>query len=541
MRGIKLPSLAALFVLFVAICSYDALGQGEELVRRSQQVKELMSAGRFEEAIPLCRQLVRALPNNPGLLMNLGMALHMAGHDGEAVQRFETVLKLDPRQHPARLFLGAAYLCLGEPARAIEPLEKLVEAQPDNREAQKMLADAYLSLERYERAAQHYRSLAELNPEDPEAWYGLGLSCENLARRAFDELSEVAPESAYWLELVADSRAKAQQYSSAFYLYRQALAKAPTLRGVHAAIATIYKKTGHPDWAAIEEGKERQIASLDCRDDPLNSPVAQRQSQQAPVSPLEARKLECDFWAGRYRELVASAASLVTLSAMNNRRPAREDQTPIYYWQSRAYNELALEAFSRLSQLPPSVEQRELTARIYRNEGRYLESAKEWREALNLSPGNSKIQKELALSLSLIGDREGALQLLEGLVKREPSSAELNYLLGDTLLNTQKPGQAIPFLKKAVERDSKRLSAQSSLARAYIQIGQAAKAVPHLKAALPADSDGNLHYQLARAYQAAGESQLAGRELKEYQRIHHAKEEEAKTLKEEVQINPPEP
>lgn len=538
---IRFSKLAAALLLVTAVCSRNLLPQSEELARQSRQVKELMSAGRFEEAIPMCRQLVRALPNNPGLVMNLGMALHMAGHDREAVQQFETVLKLDPGQQPARLFLGAAHLRLGEPARAIAPLETVIEAQPDNREAQEMLAEAYLSLERYEQAAHHFTSLSESSPEDPKAWYGLGLSCENLARRAFDELSEVAPESAYWLDLVADSRGKAQQYSSAFYLYRQALAKMPTLRGVHAAIATIYKKTGHADWAAIEDDRERQIAPLDCEDDARNGPVAQRQSQQGQVSPLRPKKLECDFWAGHYRELVASAAPLAALVGTNDRRPTNDDPALIYYWESRAYNELALEAFGRLSHLPASAELHELAARIHRNEGHHLESVREWREALKRSPGNPDVQKELALSLSLTGDHESALELLKGLLKREPNSAELNYLLGETLLNLQKPKEAIPFLSKSVERDPKRLSAQSSLARAYIQIGQAAKAAPYLKAALPTDQDGNLHYQLARAYQAAGQSELARGELSEYQRIHQAKEEEARRLKEEVRITPPEP
>ena len=77
-----------------------------------------MAAGRFEEAIPIYRDLVRALPNNPGPIMNLGLALHMAGHEREAVNQFQAVLKLEPTHLPARLFLGAAYLGLNVPVNA---------------------------------------------------------------------------------------------------------------------------------------------------------------------------------------------------------------------------------------------------------------------------------------------------------------------------------------------------------------------------------------------------------------------------------------
>jgi hypothetical protein len=39
--------------------------------------------------------------------------------------------------------------------------------------------------------------------------------------------------------------------------------------------------------------------------------------------------------------------------------------------------------------------------------------------------------------------------------------------------------------------------------------GVPANAIPHLEAALDTDDDGSLHYQLARAYQATGQAELA--------------------------------
>ena len=51
--------------------------------------------------------------------------------------------------------------------------------------------------------------------------------------------------------------------------------------------------------------------------------------------------------------------------------------------------------------------------------------------------------------------------------------------------------------------------AHGALGRAYALAGRAADAIPHLKQALPADVDGSLRYQLARAYQAAGQADEA--------------------------------
>jgi len=331
----------------------------------------------------------------------------------------------------------------------------------------------------------------------------LGLSYERLAQRNFDELEKVALGSAYWLELVAVSRFKLTQYFSAFYFYRQALPNRPAMRGVHAGLAEVYKKTNHPDWAAIEEEKERAMPPPDC----------------------SVEKLECDFQAGHHLELVALSEGVRTPES--------------YYWRTRAYNQLALEAFIRLGQLPPSAEMHELIAKMESGRRQYVESAKEWREALKFSPGNPHLQEGLAVALYQSGDLQGARALFEDLLKRQPQSAELNYMLGDTLLNSQKPQEAVPYLEKAVTVMPGLLSAHGSLARTYLALGEAEKAVPHLKAALPTDEDGSLHYQLGRAYQAHGEPALAREMLKKYQEIHQVQEAENKAVEKEVEITPP--
>ncbi len=479
-----------------------------------------MAKGRFEEAIPVYRDLVRALPNNPGLIMDLGLALHMADHDRQAIAQFEAVLKLNPNHVPAWLFLGAAYLKLGEPAKAVGPLEKVVKAQPDNLDAQEALAEALLSLGRFEEAGRRFQSLSQHNSDNPKVWYGLGLSYEGLAQRSFEGLEKVALGSAYWLHLVGEARLKVQQYSSAFYFYRQALAKMPSMRRVHAALGEIYKSTGHPEWAAIEEEKEGKMPPPDC-----SGGLSQPGGGDPQPPDLIAQKLECNFLAGRYRELVAAA---------------KDAKTPeSYYWRTRAYNQLALEAFSRLGQLPPSSEMHELIAKLGSKRGQYAESAKEWQEALKLSPGNRHIEMGLATALFQSSDLQGARALFQDLLEREPDSAELNYMLGDTVLRLQRPEEAIPRLRRAIASDPHLLAAHGSLARAYLQLGQAGRAIPHLKAALSIDTDGSLHYQLARAYQARGEPELAREMLKKYQEIHSAEEAANKTVEKEVQITPP--
>lgn len=487
----------------IALLASSLFAQSADLVEKSHRAKDLMAAERFAEAVPLYRELVRALPNNPGLVMNLGLALEYSGHKREAVGQFEKVLQLEPSNGSALLFLGTTYLDLGETVKALKPLQTLIKAEPNNIDAQKALAEARLNLGRFDAAAKSFRTLSESDPEDPKTWYGLGLSYDGLAQKSFNDLEKIAPGSAYWLALAAESRLGTQQLFAAFYVYRQAQEKMPSLRGIHAAVAKIYRDTGHADWAAIEEEKERQLPPAVCDQD----------------------KLECVFQAGKYAELIAQAQGQATPES--------------YYWRTRSYNALALQAYAQLGQLPSSEPAQELMAKIESKRRQYAEAAKHWEEALKFLPASAYIKEELAISLFQAADLDRARELLQELLKSNPQSPRLNYYLGDVLLTSQKAADALPLLSKAIHDDPGLLPAHASLARAYLALGQADRAIPHLKAALSIDEDGSLHYQLGRAYQARGELELARQTLQQYQKIHERQEAEKQSLNRDIKITAP--
>jgi predicted Zn-dependent protease len=517
------------FAVCLVLVAAPVNSQSDDLAAKSKRGKDLMAGGKFEEAIPIYRDLVRALPNNPGPLMDLGLALHMAGHDQEALTQFRAVLKLQPHHLPARLFLGATYLGLKQPAEALGPLKTYVRLQPQDKDARLLLGEALLALRRFKDAANVFEKLSEMDPQNPKAWNGLGLSYEGLANRDFKELEEIAPGSAYWLILVAESRIKADQPQRAFYFYREALKQTPTLRGVHVALAEIYKKAGHADWAAVEEQKERAVPPLAC--DGQGPQSASRAARKDPATRslwdprVSKERLECDFRAGRYQELAAATKDARTAEAL--------------FWRTRAFNELAKQAFERLAQLPPSAEVYELLARIHSDQKNYSAAAGDWQEAMKLAPGNPYYQREFAMALSAAGDHEHAQPLLEDLVKQSPDSPELNYWLGFALLSQEKPAAAVPFLDRAVKGEPDVLEAQRDLARAYLRVGEMEKAIPHLKAALPIDEDGSLYYQLAQAYRRTGQTDLEKELLRRFREIQGSAIVEKKKLEQQFQITPP--
>lgn len=490
---------ALLPAFFICIAAY---AQPDALAAKSQQAKALMAAGRFEEAIPLYTQLVQSAPTNPGLRLNLALAQHMSGRDREAVPNFEAVLKVQPNLLPALLSLGAARLALNEPQQAVAPLQKALAADPKNQDARGMLAGALMDLRRFEQAAPLYQTLTEAAPEDPRAWYGLGMCYQGIAGAAFERLQQAGPQSAYVAALVADTRVQRRQYRSAYYYYKEALKQVPNLRGVHVALAEIYRKTGHQDWAAAEDTSERTLPPADCKMHPA----------------------ECQFVGGHDREAL-------TLPA----KPTAE----ALYWQAKAANELATQAFFRLGQLPPSIELHQFRADIARNQNQHLEAVREWKAALQLMPGNPRILQELATSLFLAQDYRAALNAVELLLRADPRNPELNFIAGDSHLRLEEPGKAIPYLQSALAADPKMTAADASLGLALARANQNAAAIPHLERALELDDDGSLHYQLARAYQAAGAREKAAAAMAKYQEILKRVEEQKAELKRETQIAAP--
>lgn len=496
--------LALQAAFFLALFPAQLVPQNEDLAAESHRARELMAASRFEEAIPIYEKLVKAVPGNTGLLLNLALAEEMGGHPARSIPHFEAVLKVEPNSLPALLSVSMAHLQLNQTREAIAPLRKVIELDPGNLNAVGMLAEAELDQKRFEDAAGHYRELIARNAADARAWYGLGKAYEALATKTFERLNQSAPQSAYVAVLLADTRLERHQYRSAFFFYHEAEHKSPDLPGIHAGLAEVYRQTSHEDWAEDEEKREQNLPAPDCK------------SQAG----------ECAYFS---KDFVAA-----TKGADSNATPA------VLFWATKAYNELAEQAFDRLSALPESVEMHAFKAQILHDHKQDLEAANEWRAALKLAPQDENVKRQLAAALFDAKDYQAVIPLAEEQLGRTPKSPDLNYLLGASLFRTEQPEKALPYLESAVEGNADApLVAHAALGLTLLALNKDAEAIPHLKKALDLDDDGSVHYSLARAYRAAGQTQLAAATMQQYQKIQRQNQEINEQLAKEAEITAP--
>ena len=453
----------------------------EALAARAAQGAAALQASRFDEAAAIYGELVQQRPKDAGLLMNLGMARYMAGKHSEAIAPLQRALAINPSLAPASLFLGGALLDSGRAGDAVAPLRKAVTALPDNPDARDLLARAYLGLSQFSNATVQYRALTGLQPGNPRAWYGMARSYEGIAEATLNALQTSSPDSPLLELIVADVAVTQGKLPAALAIYRRALEGTPLVGGLHEAIGDLYEQAGHPDWAATERAKIKRRTAAECA----------------------TRAAECHFLASRVRESLSAAIA---------------SPTPVgRYWTIRAANRLATEAVTHLETLPPSAELHLIRAEIAQARGQHPESVKQMRAALALAPGDPGVESALAEALLHAHDLKEAIPLVERLNREHPGDASLLLMLGDALVEDQQLDRAIPVLEQAVKAPNALPHAPASLGRAYVQAGRYEESLPFLQAAATADEDGDVHYQLARAYQALLKPGEAAKAMSIYQ------------------------
>jgi predicted Zn-dependent protease len=479
-------------VLLLAAAAVSLLwAQSEDATAQSLRARELVSAGKLEEAIAIYRELALAHPSDAGTLVNLSIVEFKAKRYRDAAEHANAAVRLQPGSIPANLFLGSSYVELGEYSLAVTPLEKVLSTQPGERNARLMLAEALLNLGRYDGAAEEFQRARELAPANPKIWYGLGRTFDALSEAVFRRMENDQPESPYFHVLRADFYLKQRRYGSAFADYRAALKELGSLPSIHAGLAIIYRRTGHADWAQIEEQRERE-AVPDCG----------------------AASLACNFASSRFQEIIQTTRSATAPEAR--------------YWACKAYTASGREAYDQLMRLPPSLEAHVQKAKTFDGQGSTVEAAAEWREALQLAPGDLTIGTALAWSLFRAHEFRAALPVLDELLTRNAGSCELHFLSGAILLNLDELDKAIPLLESATRLDGNFLPAHAALGQALLQAGQPSRAIPHLQAALAADDDASTHFRLFRAYQLSGQEQAAAQAKTEYEKARQQTEAKAK-------------
>jgi len=132
-----------------------------------QEAQKLQKAGKIDQALKIYMTLDKASPNNPAILLNLGMIYRMKNAPVLAKPYFMRVLQIDPKNIPALFNLGAISFQIGDKKQALGYSMKLAQIKPDNFQIQSMLGIAYLENGDTAKGAEVLRKAHAMNPTDP--------------------------------------------------------------------------------------------------------------------------------------------------------------------------------------------------------------------------------------------------------------------------------------------------------------------------------------------------------------------------------------
>ena len=102
--------------------------------------RALVDEKKFDDALPVLRQLDQESPNNPDILNLIGFSLRKTGKMDEALAYYTRALALNPTHLGANEYLGELYLETKQPDKARERLAVLRQACGDCEEFEDLSA-----------------------------------------------------------------------------------------------------------------------------------------------------------------------------------------------------------------------------------------------------------------------------------------------------------------------------------------------------------------------------------------------------------------
>jgi Flp pilus assembly protein TadD len=245
----------------------DARGEYERAISLDPKMVEaylnlgiLMLEGRPADAIAPLRKAVELLPAQSRPRSLLAVALDRSGDEAGAVEAFEGVLHLDPKDLTAINYLGWFSLRKNKPADAETRFRQALEIQPGDPSVLKGLAES-LDAQKKPEAADAYHAYLMIQPQDSEVRARLvhlllDKQQYDTALAELDRSDAGQPPSLDSLRLRADIQIAQNHLDDAIATLRIAIALAPNDAQLHGGLGRLFLQKR--DFSAAE--KELNLA-----------------------------------------------------------------------------------------------------------------------------------------------------------------------------------------------------------------------------------------------------------------------------------------
>jgi tetratricopeptide (TPR) repeat protein len=158
-------------------------------------------------------------------------------------------------------------------------------------------------------------------------------------------------------------------------------------------------------------------------------------------------------------------------------------------------------------------------------QGRYEEAIDRFQEAVNVDPEYFEARSNLALAFKKVNKYENAVSVLRNAGTIYQDNPDFHFFLGNMLLDSGKPQEAIPHYRKVLDLRGSYPEAHNNLGVALSNIGCQQEAIPHFLEELKIlPHSGSAHANLGSALAATGQMEEAVRHLMEAVKINPSNE-----------------
>ena len=249
-------------------CSCLSAQQGDDVLvqRYSQAGAAALAEKRYPEAEKAYEKLRQLEPGTAEVHANLGLVYFEQKKFAQAVPVLRQALKLKPNLPNAEYFLAMSLSETGRYTEALPGLQNGFRRARDpglKRLVGLHLERAYTGLRRDPEAVEVALQLTKLYPGDPEVLYHTGRLCGNFAYLAMQQLSQVAPQSAWRHQASGELFESQGQYDLAVREYRAVLALDPGRPGIHFRLGRVLLRSRRSDSQAAALHEFEQELQID--------------------------------------------------------------------------------------------------------------------------------------------------------------------------------------------------------------------------------------------------------------------------------------
>jgi tetratricopeptide (TPR) repeat protein len=498
---------------------------------------QLFKTNRYKEAVTHLEVAVAASPSMKQARYQLGAAYIGLKDYDQAIRQYSEILKQDPQEVDALYSVGKIYnermersveellssdrgvyygLLLiqalegGDQWRSLVDTEipKIIQANPSAPLLRYELGRVYLERGELASAKQLFQEELTIDPWSFQSHYALAQI--SLATGKYDDFSQeldlairIRPEffcplPALLLLVPAADMANAMERGSA-PLAQQFLAAQLGRPNNFCDGLSAYKQK------LVESDQDpRKSATVLLREKRYEAVIARltNKSRLNPDNPSQQLLLaQAYFETGKCEPAARLADKL-------SQKP--DFEAAALYLQSRSYQMLAVQSVAELERIAPDSHR----AHQLRGEAHFVrkdmrQATDEFKTALDLKPQDAELLYELGRAHYYLAEFPQAFEALEKSLKLDPYNAEANFIVGEGMVYTQEGKKAVAYLQRALELEPTMLKARGELGKAFLQMGQWESAARELEQAVTADSTGELHYQLFRAYSKLNQKEKA--------------------------------